>query len=1243
MSHRRQSAVITNSSLSFAALTGGNPERGKAKFARAAATSTMLKLTADFKKNKRNIDEEERRGLKLENVLDVEEYALMTTCVVTLAERPSACSISLSDKCVRVQGVDLRNYRTYRDYCSFACIASLMDGFAKSNNYIVSSSPSDIGSQIGTGTDAAAAVAVAEDRALMSHSKQFWAELAHSMRVTGTFAELAPSPLNCTYYDAVSSAGRRAIVVHEATKMIDMQCWDIRFLSEVFPSFVLEVVLRRQGGDAGQPRAAPYRIDSRNLRKLFIETCVDGLAKTTSDIEVAAVGAEAGHGEGEEGDGGGVGGGVGTIMTTNSTTSYNIDPAQFFHSLVGDLVYDADTNSMLIVCIEADRLDQYARHKITAAAGRKLEELSLHDLGESMRKYIRLSVREPAGVQEEVEDVRVKGHNTQRKMDKLIAKIKQLVPVKGRDHVSTVGKEPTLEQLMAQPSDVDSGSELVTPVGEAEESEEESDMFPAPASRSTVEGESRRASGRLSMNAGVAGAGTGAVAGSIAGVASAVGSLMPTQPAGLVQSSRSRARKQSAASVMAMAQVEKQPHAASASYSIHVIVESLRTHADARSSFYKREPIVSVLTDCAFLTHCMKFTAERDLVTLATYCTVKEVSSGTTFHSIGDYAQHCYIVLKGTVAVMVEAESAQKSNAAVGGSDTDTEHATVERGAEAFAHDSDAAGDVATASVDSTTRIEREIIEAMRSNNRLTTVQPSAHHKHRKVKPTSSSAGVSGSVSDRVAEAEALTAAEAEAAKLPEMVVYGELVTKDFVGEDFMRHKPVLVGSDGNGNGNGRDAPGPMQWREQLVASSDVTLCAIPIDVLLSSVGINSDKGMERDPFTGVWKRSQRRNTRGTKSVSGNELEDVMKLFWKYTRMYRLLVTPSFFTQYLQDQKVKLIEKQKKDKMFTDARDSDSESESESDSEEEAAASAEGGAVDKAAVSTVFPLFQKKFVKAQKVEEAKIKVLRALGDVIPVDDKIKGLLEPLFVSYPPETMLPDGSMGFPADVMDEHTGELVPDKIPGYKLTALVDVCHVFHQDKRPRKGRGGSVAVGDGSDSASASYSTSLPNPTNSFLSCGISPVVLNQYCPDVIHSVRLRVFQPNTEIFQQNDPRHYFYLILNGECSFHRWLRLDDNGELFCPPPIRTGSRVKTGLGSAADVTVPVSGTTIRHYEIGVRVLGGDFIFMDGETSSWVKDSIRKNSDNLIRRKTRKRSDGFFDNHKHSLVGSYLNCVMA
>ena len=118
-----------------------------------------------------------------------------------------------------------------------------------------------------------------------------------------------------------------------------------------------------------------------------------------------------------------------------------------------------------------------------------------------------------------------------------------------------------------------------------------------------------------------------------------------------------------------------------------------------------------------------------------------------------------------------------------------------------------------------------------------------------------------------------------------------------------------------------------------------------------------------------------------------------------------------------------------------------------------------------------------------------------------------------------------------------------------------------------------------------------------------------------NVISSCRIRVYQPGTDVFTHNRPRHHLYLVLRGCCEYRRTFPENIVAAGLMPP----------------------------YKEIGKPLMCGDFSFMDGEDHLWLdrlddQDELvagtQKDSAHIREHKLRKYCR--FDRHKNSLVAT-------
>ena len=196
------------------------------------------------------------------------------------------------------------------------------------------------------------------------HCRLFWNECTHLLRlIGGKHPEISPIPLTTPYLHMKSSTKEDSILIYEMNKVFHGSVFNIQFISETSPPYVLEIIMRQNAvmveeeDDAGFTLGEtnkkeliitkPYRIDSILLKSLFIESCVEGRSTTVSkaygidDVEVDTV----------------------TVL----------NPRAFFQSLGDDILLDMDSHSMLINSIEAERLKLFAAGSITKATDEQLE------------------------------------------------------------------------------------------------------------------------------------------------------------------------------------------------------------------------------------------------------------------------------------------------------------------------------------------------------------------------------------------------------------------------------------------------------------------------------------------------------------------------------------------------------------------------------------------------------------------------------------------------------------------------------------------------------------------------------------------------------------------------------------------------------------------------------------------------------------------------------------------------------
>lgn len=111
-----------------------------------------------------------------------------------------------------------------------------------------------------------------------------------------------------------------------------------------------------------------------------------------------------------------------------------------------------------------------------------------------------------------------------------------------------------------------------------------------------------------------------------------------------------------------------------------------------------------------------------------------------------------------------------------------------------------------------------------------------------------------------------------------------------------------------------------------------------------------------------------------------------------------------------------------------------------------------------------------------------------------------------------------------------------------------------------------------------------------------------------DVTDGIRIRIINAGNEIFRHGLSRHFLYLIVHGECVLKR--KIDYRG---------------------------IDGENItKEIETGVRLMPGDFVFMDGENVDWIdkkKKRLAFELENPILRKNINKNT--FDTHIYTMIG--------
>ena len=108
-----------------------------------------------------------------------------------------------------------------------------------------------------------------------------------------------------------------------------------------------------------------------------------------------------------------------------------------------------------------------------------------------------------------------------------------------------------------------------------------------------------------------------------------------------------------------------------------------------------------------------------------------------------------------------------------------------------------------------------------------------------------------------------------------------------------------------------------------------------------------------------------------------------------------------------------------------------------------------------------------------------------------------------------------------------------------------------------------------------------------------------------NVTDGIRIRIINAGNEVFHSGLTRHFLYLIVHGECAVLR--KINTGGVGSCPSEIETG----------------------------VRLLPGDFIFMDGENVDWIEKKKKRLELELQNPILRKNADkNTYDTHIHSMI---------
>jgi hypothetical protein len=111
-------------------------------------------------------------------------------------------------------------------------------------------------------------------------------------------------------------------------------------------------------------------------------------------------------------------------------------------------------------------------------------------------------------------------------------------------------------------------------------------------------------------------------------------------------------------------------------------------------------------------------------------------------------------------------------------------------------------------------------------------------------------------------------------------------------------------------------------------------------------------------------------------------------------------------------------------------------------------------------------------------------------------------------------------------------------------------------------------------------------------------SPTVRTSKRLNIVQKARVRCFSAGDTIYEQGTPRHYFLLIVKGECGYMR--------KLYEPTP-------SDGYNTHSKQTQKPTdqpNDQPKEVDIGMRILGGDYSMMDGEKVDWC---IRQRKQNL------------------------------
>ena len=139
----------------------------------------------------------------------------------------------------------------------------------------------------------------------------------------------------------------------------------------------------------------------------------------------------------------------------------------------------------------------------------------------------------------------------------------------------------------------------------------------------------------------------------------------------------------------------------------------------------------------------------------------------------------------------------------------------------------------------------------------------------------------------------------------------------------------------------------------------------------------------------------------------------------------------------------------------------------------------------------------------------------------------------------------------------------------------------------------------------------------------------MIHVYIGHIGHNV-LR-YNPGDTVFDQKAPRHHLFLVVRGECAVLRRIIVKDKVSLVSNSntDANNGNGGNNGNSENNGIDIEVS--------LGMRILAGDFSFLDGEGTDWVSENRTKEldvQDNGFEYLERGRLQPLFGRHKHSLI---------